>query len=458
MTGASSLARRFFVLAAIWSAVSLAVAGFLLITVHRDAVERAFDERLFVYMKTLVGSLADQADTTTFRRPDDLGEPRFELPLSGWYWVVRAAADGRAVLASPSLTGDVLRLPSEDAGAAGRPRQIRAYVDGPDGQKLRVLERLVDFDGTTEFRVAVAGNTGDLDAEVARFRLRTVIILALVGLGSVASALFQVRLALAPLERMRRTLSRIRSGEVERFEGAVPTEIAPLAHELDALIEANREAMERGRTHVGNLAHALKTPLSVLLNEARTAEGPLAEHVAEQVGLMRDHVQHHLDRARIAAQRRVIGVVTEVAPVVERLTRAMRRIHADRGIDVAASVAPGLRFRGEREDLEEALGNLVDNACKWSAGRVVVTVEGAPPATPGAGPSLLFRIEDDGPGLPPEIRAAGPERGRRLDETVPGSGLGLAIVAELAALYGGSLELDTSPLGGLCCRLRLPAL
>lgn len=455
----SSLARRLFVLSAIWGTLSLAVAGFVLVTVYRDSVEHAFDARLGVYLKSLVGAFAAQSEAGgAFRQPEDLGEPRFALPLSGWYWVVRRVGDDRVVVASPSLTGEVLPLPGEVGARADADRVARAYVEGPDGQRLRLIERQVDFDGSRIWRIAVAGNAGELDADIAVFRWRTIVILAAVGLGTALSALFQVRLALAPLERMRAALHRIRAGEVEKIEGDVPAEMAPFVHELEALVDANREAMERARTHVGNLAHALKTPLSVLINEARDVDTPLGRHVVEQAGLMREHVQHHLDRARIAAQRRVIGVVTEVGPVVDRLARAMRKIHADKGVVVDVHVDPGLRFRGEREDLEEALGNLVDNACKWCRGRVVVDVRLDLAHLDDDRRRLIVRVDDDGPGLPPEIRGEVPRRGRRLDESVPGSGLGLAIVAETAALYGGGLALGEAPLGGLRGELVLPAL
>jgi len=455
---ASSLARRLFVLAALWSALSLAAAGFVLVTVYRGSVERSFDDRLAVYLKTLVGALASQADGAgTFRQPDNLGEARFELPLSGWYWVVRRAADGRVLVTSPSLTGEVLRLPSDEGTVPDHDRILRAYVEGPDGQRLRILERAVDFDGRDLYRLAVAGNAGDLEADISGFSWRTALLLAVVGFGLVISTVVQVRLGLAPLGRMRDALFRIRAGEAERLEGAFPAEIAPLADELNALIQANREATERARTHVGNLAHALKTPISVLLNEARASEAPIAPHVVEQVELMRDHVEHHLERARLAAQRRVIGVVTEVTPVVERLIRAMRRIHDSAAVTIAVEVEPGIRFRGEREDLEEALGNLVDNACKWAEGFVEVAVHMAP----AGGTDRRFfvvLVDDDGPGIDLAGRSEALKRGHRLDEKVPGSGLGLAIVTELAALYGGEFALERSPLGGLRCRLVLPAL
>lgn len=458
----SSLARRLFVLAALWSALSLAVAGFVLITVYRSSVERSFDQRLAVYLKTLVGALASQSDGAgTFRQPDNLGEGRFELPLSGWYWVVRRASDGRVVVNSPSLTGEVLRLPSDIGTVPDRDRISRAYIDGPDGQRLRTLEREVDFDGTQVYRLAVAGNAGELDDDISGFSWRTALLLAAVGFGLVVSTVVQVRIGLAPLDRIRDALYRIRAGEVERLEGAFPAEITPLADELNALIQANRETTERARTHVGNLAHALKTPISVLLNEARASDAPIAPTVVEQVTLMRQHVEHHLERARMAAQRRVIGAVTEVTPVVERLIRAMRRIHEAAAIEIGDDVEAGIRFRGEREDLEEALGNLLDNACKWAEERVEITVHRLPAVAgaPGADRRfLVVVVDDDGPGIDLDGRGEALKRGRRLDEKVPGSGLGLAIVTELAALYGGEFGLDKSPLGGLRCRLVLPAL
>ncbi len=454
---AESLARRIFLMAVAWGVLSLLVAGFLLVTAYRASVEQAFDERLGVHQKSLVAAFAAQGDVSaTLRPPEDIAEPLFALPLSGWYWMVRAVGDDRVVLASPSLTGEVLDLPTNLAGAGGR--LAHAYVDGPDGQKLRLIERVVDFDGARSWRIAVAGNAGDLAADISGFTWRTVVILAIVGLGSIVSALVLVRLALAPIERLRRSLHRIQAGEEDRLPTDVPVEMAPFAHELNGLIASNHEAMERARTHAGNLAHALKTPLSVLLNEAREVDSPLARHVVEQASLMREHVQHHLDRARIAAQRRVLGVVTDVAPVVERLARAMRKIHEDRGISIELDMEPGLRFRGEREDLEEALGNLVDNACKWCRSRVVVRLRSDGASDVGDRRRMIVLVDDDGPGLSPEIRAQGPRRGRRLDETTPGSGLGLAIVAETAALYGGSFELAEADLGGLRCELVLPAL
>ena len=456
---ASSLALRLFILAAIWSALSLAAAGSVLIAVYRGSVERSFDERLEVYMKTLIGAMAEQTDLGPgFHEPSNAGEPRFQLPLSGWYWVLRRADDGRVVGSSKSLTGEVLAFPTDFGAQPGADRVVKAYLNGPDHQELRVLERDINFDDTMSYKLAVAGNAGELNDDITTFSTRTALILALVGVGLVMTTYFQVRIGLSPIERIRESLLAIRAGESERFEGNFPLELQPLADEMNALIEANGETMNRARTHVGNLAHALKTPLAVITNEARAADVPFARRIAEQSGLMREYIDHHLERARMAAQRRVIGVVTDVSPVVERLARAMRKINESRGVVVDVDLPEAIRFRGEKQDLEEILGNLMDNGCKWCRGRVMVTAQLEPAPRGDERRFMTIYVDDDGPGLSPEKRVEAVKRGQRLDETVPGTGLGLSIVTELATLYGGKFQLADSPIGGLRCEIILPAL
>lgn len=215
--------------------------------------------------------------------------------------------------------------------------------------------------------------------------------------------------------------------------------------------------VERARTHVGNLAHALKTPLSVIVNEAAAHSGePFAGKMREQADIMRDQVTRHLERARFAARLTVVGVVTEVPPVVTALARMMEKLYHDRGIQIEVDAPDPVRFLGERQDLEEMVGNLVDNACKWAASRVSITVESETRAGKGLPPAVRIVIDDDGPGLSATEREQVAQRGQRLDETKPGSGLGLSIVLELAALYGGSLNLSPAPIGGLRAELVLP--
>jgi signal transduction histidine kinase len=272
----------------------------------------------------------------------------------------------------------------------------------------------------------------------------------------VLSTLIQIRWGLRPLDRVRRGLADLRSGKQARFAGDLPAEIEPLVGELNALLESNQEIIDRARTQVGNLAHALKTPLSVVINEARASREPFAVKVAEQGEIMRKQVNHYLDRARIAAQVNVIGAITEVHPAVARLVRAMNRIHGDRGLNITCDGANPARFRGEQQDLEEIVGNLVDNACKWAKSRVTVSTGYVAPA--GAAPGrLTVTIDDDGPGLTEAEMEEVTKRGRRLDESKPGSGLGLSIVTDLVGLYRGKFQLSRSALGGLRAEVTLPA-
>ncbi len=226
---------------------------------------------------------------------------------------------------------------------------------------------------------------------------------------------------------------------------------------MNALLDANRAIVERARTHVGNLAHAIKTPLSVIVNEANSRGiDPFASKVLEQADVMRDQVTHHLERARIAARVTIVGTVTDVAPALEALCRTMQKIHRDRGITIDLEADAAAKFRGEKQDIEEMVGNLVDNACKWADSHVTIGVQVE--RTGGADPASKLRIivDDDGRGLSDTERAQVARRGQRLDETKPGSGLGLSIVVDLAALYGGSLTLGKAPIGGLRAELVLP--
>jgi signal transduction histidine kinase len=451
----NSLAVRLIVAATLWSAVALLVAGLILTSLYRQSVERSFDERLTVYLRTLIGTLATQT-TPKFVDPGNLGEQRFELPYSGWYWQVRRGKDGPVVLASKSLFNDVL-----DFSTAGSQHKTEDATGGallgPDNQSLRGLDRTIDFGPGNTYEMLVTGNAGDMAEEIAAFTRSTLLTLSVFGLGLIISITAQTRWALRPLDRVRRGLTDLRSGKEARFTGAYPAEIAPLARELNALLESNQQVIERARTQVGNLAHALKTPLSVITNEARSSKGPLANKVTEQAEIMRQQVTSYLDRARIAARSKVIGAVTEVEPVVGRLVRAMNRIHDDRHLRLISNVPPQSRFRGEQQDLEEIVGNLVDNACKWAKSEVRIGVGYEKPARDDAPGRLLVNIDDDGPGLAPEERAEATRRGRRLDESKPGSGLGLSIVTDLVALYEGKFSLDRSPAGGLRAAIELPA-
>src|SRR5712675_425515 len=371
----SSLATRLFLSATAWVVVILLITGVVLSSVYRDASERAFDRRLNLYLRTLIAEVATP-DEPPERQFQSLGEPLFDLPLSGWYWqITRTDTEKVETRASRSLWDKKLpRL--EEHGAKLTPAGIRrGYVDGPEGQSLRVVERPVDLGADGKYLVSVAGDASEIVDETRSFDFYLGGTFTALGIVLLLTTIFQVRFGLAPLKRISEAIADIRSGRAERLEGEFPVEIAPLARETNALIDANREIVERARTHVGNLAHAIKTPLSVIVNEASARSGDaFAEKVLAQTHVMRDQVAHHLERARIAARLTIIGTVTEVAPVIEALRRTMEKIHRDRGIVIDVEADVSAKFRGERQDFEEMAGNLVDNACKWARSRVFVEV------------------------------------------------------------------------------------
>ncbi|CCE07571.1 putative Two-component sensor histidine kinase [Bradyrhizobium sp. STM 3843] len=455
----SSLATRLFLSATAWLVVILAITGIVLSSVYRNATERAFDRRLNLYLRTLIAEVATPDDPPD-RQFQSLGEPLFELPLSGWYWqIARTDGDKPDVRASRSLWDK--KLPKlDDEGIELSAAGIRiGYVEGPENQQLRMVERPVDLGADGKFLVSVAGDASEIFDETRSFDYYLGGTFTALGIVLLLTTLFQVRYGLAPLKRISEGIADIRSGRAERLEGEFPVEIAPLARETNALLEANREIVERARMHVGNLAHAIKTPLSVIVNEAATHRAePFAAKVMEQADVMRDQVTHHLERARLAARVTIVGTVTEVAPAIEALRRTMEKIYRERSIVVEATTDPNIRFRGERQDLEEMAGNLVDNACKWASSRVSIEAAAVPLAQAGAAPMLRIIVDDDGRGLSAAERAQVSRRGQRLDESKPGSGLGLSIVSDLAALYGGSLTLSDAPIGGLRAELRLPAI
>jgi len=455
----NSLAVRLFFSASAWVLVILVITGFVLSSVYRNATERAFDRRLNLYLRTLIAEVATP-DEPPDRQFQSLGEPLFELPLSGWYWQITRTDTDKADLRSSRSLWDKKLPKLEEHGIELSAAGIRVgYVDGPEGQNLRMVERPIDLGSDGKFLVSVAGDASEIFDETRSFDYYLGGTFAALGVVLLLTTIFQVRFGLAPLKRISESIADIRSGRAERLEGEFPVEIAPLARETNALIDANREIVERARTHVGNLAHAIKTPLSVIVNEAGAhGSDPFAAKVMEQADMMRDQVAHHLQRARIAARVTIVGTVTEVAPALEALQRTMEKIHRGRGIVIEVKADPKARFRGERQDLEEMAGNLVDNACKWASSRVFIDAIVERPAETGTAPTLRIFVDDDGRGLSAAERATVSRRGQRLDESKPGSGLGLSIVTDLAALYGGSLALGSAPIGGLRAELVLPGI
>ena len=454
----NSLSFRLIFTSALVAVVLLVSAAFLLAYLFQSAVERNFDARL----RSILDGLLANVELGTDGAPGMQGQivdPRFTLPLSGWYWQVSPPKDkALGELASESLLEKRLVPADADLKTRDKGGVASFYIFDSEGKQLRAIEQKFKlFGGEDEFSFLVAGNFDELKEEIFAFRRALYGVLALLGFGLLASILLQVRVALKPMQRMQQSLSAIRGGKAERLEGEFPSEMQPVADELNLLIHANTEVIDRARTQVGNLAHALKTPLSVLTNEAQGDKTEFARKVSEQTQIMRDQVSLYLDRARRAARAQTIGSATDVEPVLAALGRTIMRINQDKGVQIDVTVSAGLKFRGETQDLEEMAGNLIDNASKWSTRAVKVSAAPVIDNLDGARNWLLITVDDDGPGLPAEKRGDAVKRGKRLDESKPGSGLGLSIVTETAGMYGGNVVLGDAELGGLRVQLKLPA-
>jgi signal transduction histidine kinase len=449
-----SLRLRLLLGAAVWIVAALVVAGLILAELFAQHVHDRFRIELGHHLDQLAAALDIDADgkLMLLRPPSD---PRFERPLSGLYWQV--AVNGRRVLRSRSLWDEALVLSTETVGD-GRLHDHRAK--GPGDRPLLILERSLSLpDAVAPLHVAVAEDEGDLRAALLVFNRTLALSLAALAVVLILAAVLQVTLGLRPLGWLRAELAEIRSGCKRRFARPVPSEVQPLIQDLNALLDRADEVVERAGLQAGNLAHGLKTHLSVLANEAeQLASSNDPTRLAEASGLiriridaMRRHLDHHMARARAAASRGLPGASSNVAECAAALVRVMNKVHAERRLSIRSEIPAGLLFGGDRQDLEEMLGNLLDNACKWAKGRIDVTAV-------LDDQMLVITVDDDGPGLTLEERQAALSPGVRLDETVPGSGLGLAVVGDLVRLYGGEIELTQSPQGGLRSVLRLPVI
>jgi len=452
---AGSLRLRLLLGAAVWIGIALLIAGLIIAGLFAGHVRGRFAAELGHHLDQLAAGLEiDASGQPRLARP--LSDPRFERPLSGLYWQV--AADGRVALRSRSLWDQALALPAGGAGDDGTVHERQ--IDGPERRRLFVLERaLLLPERVAPVQIAVAEDLSELRAALAAFNRTLALSLGVLAAVLIGAAVVQVSLGLRPLGWLRDELAVIRAGRKRRFQRPMPREVQPLIDDLNALLDHADAVVERARLAAGNLAHGLKTNLAVLANAADRLAPPrdpranaeAAELIAAQVAAMRRHLDHHMARARAAASRGLPGAAVDVAGCTAALLRVMRKVHAGRDLVIDNSRVPaGLAFAGDRQDLEEMLGNLLDNACKWAKRTVTVTAA-------RQGHSLLITIDDDGGGLTAEQIAVALSPGVRLDESVPGSGLGLAVVRDLVDLYGGGIALTRAPAGGLRATLSLPA-
>ncbi len=435
-------------------ALALLAVSYIIVDLYRSAIERRFDALLSAHLFSLVAGTNVSATNQLVGVPQ-IGDQRYRQPNTGWVWdVVPASTTVTGRLASTFLAGELI-APSTAEVPFDAAFERRYDLKDQEGRNLRVLETEVQLGADTVIaRYRVAGNLAEVADETAQFFRQLFGFLSVVGLLMIAINAAAIILGLRPLVRARDELGKVRAGEAGSLRGPFPLEIDPLANEINALIENNKRIVDRARVQVGDLAHALKTPLAVITNEARTEKTSAGKTILAQAGMMKGQIDHYLQRARIAAQTGTVAYRTEVKPVLEKMCRVFTKLNPDKNFEFTA---PSNRvwFAGEAQDLEEIIGNLLENAAKWAKQDIKVKVS-EPSLKNGKLQLFEFFIEDDGPGIPAYKRDEAITRGKRLDETKPGTGLGLSIVAELVREYHGQLNLGESAHGGLKVVVALP--
>lgn len=448
MTG-KSLRLRLLVLALLTTSGALVISGVGLVFLFERHVEQRVDAELETYVRQIAGNLAfaPGGDIVLARPPSD---PRFDQPLSGLYWQVSDNAEGRSVR-SRSLWDSKLALPADVLDATSVHRHL---LPGPNRATLIVRERSVAYttpNGKRSLRIAAAIDSSDIRAATWAFAGDLVPSLALLGLALLAAAWLQVRIGLQPLDAVRRGIWAIRSGRRQRLSLDYPEEVMPLAEEVNTLLETQDRTIARARTSAADLAHGLKTPLTVLCADARLlrehGETDVARNIEDLTETMRRHIERAIAQARHRPSR---GLGTELAPLIARLATTIQRTRSDDSLSWEIEIPPDLLVGATPDDVAEIMGNLIENAAKWAKGRVRVSAG-------SEGTSVILQVDDDGPGIPESQRRAVQARGTRLDEAMSGSGLGLAIVGDVLEACEGSLTLAASPLGGLSAVVSLPA-
>ncbi len=446
-----SLRNRVVVLSTLWTVLAVGLLGWILIAQYRHNAERGFADLQQAQLFSLIAAFGIDERGRLVGVPN-LGDTSFLEAGSGWYWQVGIVDSGpSAERRSPSLGPGRLSGPPLDTVPYDDQFRRSFAVTGPNQNTLRVLEAEIVIGPNGEVALfQLAGNQSEFDAALAALAQNLGVLLVAFGVGVVGLNALIIVFGMRPLDRVRQALRDIQSGREHEIAGDYPDEIQPMVDEVNMLIDNNRRIVERARTQVGNLAHSLKTPISVLRNEAAGDEPVQPRLVAEQATSMQAQVEHYLNRARIAAQAGGTAFRTDTSETLHRLVRVMRKLNPDKTIDLTVPADP-IAFAGEKEDFEEVCGNLLENACKWADHAIAIDIA-------SHDDPHLFRVcvSDDGPGISAERRDLALRRGQRLDESKPGTGLGLSIVVETVRAYKGDVALGESGLGGLEVRLTLP--
>jgi signal transduction histidine kinase len=440
--GTGSLSRRMIIISAAWILILLIGGGIALDRVLANTVSKSFDDQLGYVLTSMIAS-AEIGPDGEVRMNRPLGDQRFLEPNSGLYWQI--SGKDVAPFPSRSLWDRELKPKMNTIGSAINFRDSSEF----SGEPLRIAERSILLPTSdTRWIFMVAQSRSGLDSQILQLRSILIISFLILAIGLIILAALQALYGLSPLRSVRHSIAEMRSGRASRVEGALPDEVMPMVNELNALLDHNEKQAEEARLHAGNLAHALKTPLTVIMNSATAKSSDLDEIVIREATTMRRQVDHHLARARAVGRRGHSHSRAEIWASLESVERAVSRLYAHVRLDMAG--AKTLTARVERQDLDEMLGNLIENAAKYGGGSVFVTVEDSD----GFAEIL---VEDDGRGIPEAERVRMFDRGARLDTGKPGTGLGLAIVRDVAEIYGGTVALEESEdLGGLLVRLRLP--
>lgn len=455
-----SLARRIMLAAAVWGFVVLVGAAFALSALYRaqtlSLLEEDLDQTLITLTRDMTreGAFLPDGRVTDDNHAFLATDSRYQTQYSGRYWAIVAVNEaGEPVgdLRSRSLWDEPVPVTSKLIARALLMPGVTQFAGapGPAGQQVHAAAKAILVENrATPLILVAAADRAQNDAAAVRFRNMLLGAMIVLFGGVFAAMVAAIRYSLRPLKKLGHDISEIREGTRLKLADDYPSEVQPLTEELNKLIDHNQQVVERARTHVGNLAHALKTPIAVLKNEAK-GQTQLDDVVRRQVDSMQTNVDHYLKRARMAARAETLGARCEVRPVLDGIARLLNRLFDAKGIEVTVRGGEGAIFRGEQQDLEEMVGNLMENACKWARADVAVTVT-------DTAEEMRIEVDDDGPGLSGKAREGARKRGVRLDETTPGTGLGLSIVTELAELHKGVLELDEAPAGGLRARLRFP--
>ena len=445
-----SLRARLIIGAAVWIAIGVSAAGIFVAALFHQFAIGMVDRELRTNLEELVMLIdVDAEGSPHLHRP--LSDPVFSQVGSGFSWQV--SRSGKSLIKSLSVSTDQLAVPTDALGTS----ELRKLTFTGERGPMTVFERLFLPEGGTPppLRVQIGAESAVVDRLLPTFNTPLIFSLALLAVALIMAAALQVSFGLQPMSRLRRALGVIRSGKAAKLPGDFPSEIQPLVDDLNNLIEINGQMVLRARTQAGNLAHALQTPLAVLMDEAYDLESQgqtkSAAVILQQSRRMQRQIDYQIARARAGASRSVPGVVASVSPAVSNIITAMKRLYVAKALRIDADIDARYVVLCDPMDLNEMLANLIDNACKWAA--ETVTIRGFMDESTS---QVVIAVDDDGPGLPAEAIDVVFGIGERLDEQVPGSGLGLPIVRDLAQLYGGEIRLENSINGGLKAILKLP--